>query len=184
MTSTTTYIYDANGDVISENIDPNSDGTTIPSPKKEKVKKLGFRLSTFVALSVIPISAVTMPLVLNQPVYAQCVASRDFNGVWRSDDGGTYYVRQIGNDIWWVGMSADDGRTWTNVFKGVRIGDTVIGQWADVPRGGISSGGVLNLSVPQGWNGSVPEFSRGYVTGGFGGSNWFKPCNDVNLNPV
>ncbi|MEH2416311.1 hypothetical protein [Nostoc sp.] len=184
MNSTTTYTYDANGDVISENINISSDQTKIPSPKKEKVKKLGFGLSTLVALSVIPISVVTMPLVLNQPVQALCIASRDFNGIWRSDDGGTYYVRQIGNEIWWLGMSADDGRTWTNVYKGTRIGDTVIGQWADVPRGGIRSGGVLNLSVPPGWNGSVPEFSRNYVTGGFGGSKWFKPCNDVILNPI
>ncbi|WP_448272192.1 hypothetical protein [Nostoc sp. DSM 114160] len=133
MTSTTTYTYDANGDVISNNIDTNSDGTKIPSPKKEKVKKLGFGLSTLVALSVIPISVVTMPLVLNQPAQALCIASPDFNGIWHSDDGGTYYVRQIGNEIWWLGMSADDGRTWTNVYKGTRIGDTVIGQWADVP---------------------------------------------------
>jgi hypothetical protein len=55
-----------------------------------------------------------VPLSLN----AQCVAPRDMNGVWRANDGGTYYVRQVGNDVWWVGMSADGGKTWTNVFKG------------------------------------------------------------------
>ena len=147
------------------------------------VKKLGFGLSTLAALSVIPISVVTMPLVLNQQVLALCSASRDFNGIWSSDDGGTYYIRQIGNDIWWVGMSGDNGKTWTNVFKGVRNGNTVTGQWADVPRGSISSGGVLNLSV-QGTKQSVSGFSRSQVTGGFGGSKWFKPCDDTKYVPV
>jgi len=38
-----------------------------------KFKKIGFGLSTLAALSVIPISVITMPLVLNQPVQALCV---------------------------------------------------------------------------------------------------------------
>ena len=26
-------------------------------------------------------------------------------GPWYADDGGIYYIRQLGNDIWWNGMS-------------------------------------------------------------------------------
>ncbi|MBX9252695.1 hypothetical protein H1Q63_01580 [Desmonostoc muscorum CCALA 125] len=37
-----------------------------------KFKKLGFGLSALTALSAIPISIITMPLVLNQPVQAVC----------------------------------------------------------------------------------------------------------------
>ncbi len=44
-----------------------------------KVKKLGFGLSTLAALSVIPISVVTMPLVLNQPVYAVAIYGAIFD---------------------------------------------------------------------------------------------------------
>ena len=36
-----------------------------------EVKKLGFGLSALAALSMIPISVITMPLVQNQSVYAQ-----------------------------------------------------------------------------------------------------------------
>lgn len=114
---------------------------------------------------------------------ALCVAPRDLNGIWKSNDGGTYYVRQMENDVWWVGMSSDNGRTWTNVFKGVRNGNTVTGQWADVPKGRISSGGLLNLRI-QGTNQSVSGFTRSAVSGGFGGSQWFQSCNDTILNPV
>ncbi len=114
--------------------------------------------------------------------YALCAAPKDLNGVWQANDGGTYFVRQIGNNVWWVGMSGDDGKTWTNVFKGVRNGNTVLGQWADVPKGKILSGGILNLNI-QG-SGGVLGFTRSQVTGGFGGSRWFQRCDDVILNPV
>ncbi|MBD2494078.1 hypothetical protein [Nostoc sp. FACHB-280] len=114
---------------------------------------------------------------------ALCVAPRDLNGIWRANDGGTYYVRQIGNDVWWVGMSSDNGKTWTNVFKGVKKGNTVTGQWADVPRGRIKSGGILNLTVKV-TNQSVSEFTRSAVSGGFGGSRWLPTCDDTILNPV
>jgi len=39
-------------------------------------------------------------------------------GVWSGDDAGTYYVRQIGNTVWWLGVSVDEGRTFANVFRG------------------------------------------------------------------
>jgi hypothetical protein len=104
------------------------------------------------------------------------------NGVWKANDGGTYYVRQIGNDVWWLGMSGDGGRSWTNVYKGVRNGDTVTGTWADVPHGGVRSSGILNLHV-AGTTG-VLGFSRLQVSGGFGGSRWFQPCNDTVQNPA
>jgi hypothetical protein len=116
------------------------------------------------------------------PTYAQCVAPRDMNGVWKANDGGTYYVRQIGNDVWWLGMSGDGGRSWTNVYKGVRNGDTVTGTWADVPHGGVRSSGILNLHV-DGTTG-VLGFSRRQVSGGFGGSRWYQPCNDTVQNPA
>lgn len=125
----------------------------------------------------------TIIFVMPTSTLAICAASKDFNGIWKSNDGGTYYVRQIGNDVWWVGMSGDNGNTWTNVFKGVRNGNTVTGQWADVPRGKVNSGGILNLSV-QGTNKSVSGFTRSAVTGGFGGSKWSKPCDDTTYNPV
>jgi hypothetical protein len=29
----------------------------------------------------------------------------DVTGVWLGNDGGTYYLRQIGDVVWWVGLS-------------------------------------------------------------------------------
>ena len=120
--------------------------------------------------------AFALLFVLPAPSYAICAAPRDMNGVWRANDGGTYYVRQLGNEVWWLGMSPDDGRTWTNVFHGTRNGNTVTGTWADVPKGRVAGGGMMTLTV-HGVNG-VTGFTRAAVSGGFGGSRWSQPCND------
>lgn len=125
----------------------------------------------------------TTSLILAMPGFGhtQCVAPRDMNGIWHANDGGRYFVRQVGNDIWWVGMSGDNGDTWTNVFRGSRKGNVIVGQWADVPKGRVRSSGDLHLRV-EGVT-AILGFSRTYVTGGFGGSRWSQPCNDHVARP-
>jgi hypothetical protein len=86
------------------------------------------------------------------------------------DDGGTYYVRQVGNQIWWYGESGDGGATWSNVFSGTRSGNTVTGNWADVPKGIIRGTGRLILHVD-----SPTSFHATGKSGGFGGSKWSSP---------
>ncbi|MBN3894304.1 MAG: hypothetical protein HWQ41_03220 [Nostoc sp. NOS(2021)] len=68
----------------------------------------------------------------------------DLNGVWRSNDGGVYYVRQINNQLWWYGESAG---IYTNVFQGTIIGNAVIGQWVDVPKGINRNAGSLSILI-------------------------------------
>jgi hypothetical protein len=65
----------------------------------------------------------------------------DLTGVWTSDDGGSYFVHQVGNVVWWLGWApanATDfhkGIQFTNVFRGIIAGNnSVSGEWADVPR--------------------------------------------------
>ncbi|MBI1743222.1 DUF11 domain-containing protein [Candidatus Acetothermia bacterium] len=135
----------------------------------------------------------------------------NLTGVWAADDVGTYYVRQIGSTVWWLGLSRDRGRTFANVFQGTIQGNTITGDWVDVPLGVISNSGTLSLTfadwgdVPSGINrnkgtliptsGGSPgakffifKFANG--TGGFGARRWeklydviptFAPPNDVDL---
>ena len=49
---------------------------------------------------------------------AQSSQDTNLTGIWKADDGGTYYIRNISNDIWWLGISGnDDGSTFSNVLK-------------------------------------------------------------------
>jgi hypothetical protein len=103
----------------------------------------------------------------------------DLTGIWGADDGATYYVRQIGETVWWAGLSADGGRSFTNVFYG-KIRTTfssleISGSWADVPRGRSAQSGSLALESsligpPSGDTGS--RLVKRSQTGGFGGSLW------------
>jgi hypothetical protein len=71
----------------------------------------------------------------------------NLTGAWHANDIGTYYLRQIGNTLWWLGMSRDQGRTFANVFHGTIAGNVIEGGWVDVPMGagGARSGGSLTL---------------------------------------
>jgi hypothetical protein len=55
------------------------------------------------------------------------------SGTWAGPDAGTYYVRQIKDRIWWLGLSVDQGRAFANVFSGYVQPGGVVGSWADVP---------------------------------------------------
>jgi hypothetical protein len=133
-------------------------------------------VAAFVAAFAFPSSSFAFP----SSSFTQCLLPKDMNGVWKSDDGGTYYVRQVGNSIWWVGMSGDGGKTWTNVYHGVRNGSIITGTWADVPMGRTRQTGILNLKIEFTWNNGVAGFSRTQVSGGFFGSEWEFRCPPVN----
>jgi len=101
----------------------------------------------------------TIPRPLSGPV--------DLTGRWRGNDGGAYFLRQVGNQIWWYGQSGDGGGSWTNVFHGRIEGHQVLGTWADVPQGRIMSSGEMSLQI------LAPNLLRAVNrTGGFGGSEW------------
>ncbi|MBF2067510.1 MAG: hypothetical protein IGS39_24300 [Calothrix sp. C42_A2020_038] len=87
-------------------------------------------------------------------------------GVWNCDDGGVYFIRQVGNQIWWYGQSSDGGQTWSNVFQGTITGSRIVGSWADVPKGSIRGYGEMTLRIS---GGRIQKISGGE---NFGGSVW------------
>jgi len=93
-------------------------------------------------------------------------------GVWSSDDSGTYYVRQIGNTVWWLGLSVDEGRTFANVFRGTVQNGQISGQWSDVPLGQTSNSGTLAFG--SGAGALATAWKRISETGGFSGASWDK----------
>lgn len=74
----------------------------------------------------------------------------DITGRWYADDNGRYYVRQIGNDVWWY-AEAQGPPFWTNAFRGKIYGDKIVGDWADVPKNtdSVTNSGKLTLTVDR-----------------------------------
>lgn len=133
------------------------------------------RLSMHVALT----GLIAFSLIAN-PIRAQCLAPSSMAGIWKANDGGTYRLSVTGNTIRWRGTSADDGRTWTNVFKGTRNGNIVEGEWQDV-RGKFGGHGTLKLRI----SGTAFMEKIGSTGSNFGGSRWGRGgCEDTHNVPA
>jgi len=96
----------------------------------------------------------------------------DLTGVWSCDDGGTYYIRQLGNTIWWFGESSVNPGRWSNAAKGTIIRNEISLDWSDVPKGCNLVSGVLALNVL-----SKDKLTATKKTGGFGGSTWTRTAS-------
>jgi hypothetical protein len=92
----------------------------------------------------------------------------DLTGVWQGDDGGTYYIRHIGSEIWWYGERAPENPVWANDAFGNIGGNIVNLRWVDMPKGQTRGQGILALVVENSGN-TLRAQQR---TGGFGGSTW------------
>jgi hypothetical protein len=106
----------------------------------------------------------------------------DLTGTWAADDDGVYYVRQLGDEVWWLGMSGlgrplvDRGTEWTNVYRGTLKGDTVTGAYADVPGGAIQDNGPVVMKLTKTSDGGITLVNANPIlVTGFGGST-FTPC--------
>jgi len=136
--------------------------------------------------SISSLCCVAGALLLAAPQYAdaQCSARTRITGTWLADDGGTYVVRRTGGTtIWWLGRSADGGKSFTNVFKGVRNGNRITGDWADVisqskdPNSGVGSLVLEINATKQGNQEFISGFKKvGGSGAGFGATNWRAEC--------
>jgi hypothetical protein len=112
-----------------------------------------------------------------QPFAWERAQPTTLSGVWHGSDSGTYYVRQLGREIWWLGLSRDQGRSFANVFRGsVGESGTVAGQWVDVPMGvgGVLSGGTLVLTGDQPDTQVSTTLTKIQETANFGAGAWIK----------
>jgi hypothetical protein len=76
----------------------------------------------------------------------------EMTGAWRGNDGGVYYVRQVGDCVWWFGTEVDEvepGKTsqpgFANVASGRIVGTQIDLEWADIPLGNILNAGGLTF---------------------------------------
>jgi hypothetical protein len=113
----------------------------------------------------------------------------NLTGAWAGDDGGIYYLRQLGSVVWWNGMSERDasplnlGRDWNNVGRGVMDGTQIVVEWSDVPRAESAGNGTLTLNVEDDGTGNVQIVKvreEGENGIGFGAAVW-TPCLPVEL---
>ena len=137
-----------------------------------------FGLSIFLVLSLILISV--------KPIYGSPTSvivpcdPNDLTGKWSANDGATYFIRQIGNKLWWFGaLSLQEGTGFSNVFHGQlyaegAAGPYIYGDWQDVPFGNNRGYGQLVITLDP--SGQKLFKSSGE---GFSATEWTKNCRTL-----
>ncbi len=109
--------------------------------------------------------SVLLTFLIAAPVNAGSFVN--LSGVYRCDDGGTYYIRTVGSEIFWYGK----GNGWANVFHGTFVGQNRYkGKWADVPTGGARNSGSLTIQRRP----NPKTLFRVARKGPFAGKTWTK----------
>ena len=131
-----------------------------------------------------PTAAIAVGAVCQKRPMKFDAAKIDLTGAWLPNDGGIYYIRQLGKTTWWNGMSERDlpaaqlGRDWNNVARGeIKPDLTIQVEWSDVPRGGVMGFGTMVWKIGDDGTGNVKLTKLSETSGeGFGGEE-FVPCN-------
>jgi len=97
-------------------------------------------------------------------------AFADLTGTWSCNDGGKYYVRQIGKEVFWFGEKSVTNPVWSNVATGTIDGNYIILRWADVTKGTDRGEGILELTLIN-----ANRLQATAKTSNFGGSIWTRP---------
>jgi microsomal dipeptidase-like Zn-dependent dipeptidase len=72
-------------------------------------------------------------------------AAKEMAGFYTSDDGGAYYIRQIGNKVYWFGEDLDG--SYANVLLGTINGNKINARWWDVPKGKAKGLGEMVIEI-------------------------------------
>ena len=76
----------------------------------------------------------------------------ELTGAWEGHEGDLYYIRHVGDCVWWFGTELSDiepgltgQRGFANVASGRLVGTQLDVEWVDVPLGNIFNGGGLTF---------------------------------------
>src|SRR5947207_1413505 len=78
-------------------------------------------------------------------VCASAVSAKDLNGYYEGDDGGAYFIRQMGNKVYWFGEDPQGG--WANVLTGTIDGTQIHARFWDIPKGKTKGMGEITLVI-------------------------------------
>jgi hypothetical protein len=71
----------------------------------------------------------------------------NLTGVWSCNDGGVYYIRQIGDCIWWSGEELAANPRWANAAYGTISGRSLTIIFADVPAAPSTGYGTIVMDI-------------------------------------
>jgi hypothetical protein len=109
------------------------------------------------------IMALTMVLAIGFTVQA----ATSLTGTWSCSEGGTYYITQIDDRVYWYGERSTTNPSWANIGVGKIVGNYIVIEATDVPKGTAAAQSDLIL-----YRSTDNYFYASTKDGPFGGSNW------------
>ncbi len=105
------------------------------------------------------------------------MSNQNLTGKWSCTDSGTYYIRQLGEEILWYGERDLIDPQWSNVAHGTINNDLIVLRWMDVPKGIDRRYGVIVIEVSDDGNtlktiNAKADSSEEYIP--FDGYTWTK----------
>lgn len=101
-------------------------------------------------------------------IAAIATPANEITGYYEGDDGGAYFLRQIGEKVYWFGEDPD-GR-WANIMMGTISGNKINGNFWDVPKGKTKGMGEITLEI----QGNGQTLVKSSSTTPFGTKSWKK----------
>lgn len=102
-------------------------------------------IAALAALAPLSGAAAAAPTPTATP--APAVVASLLTRIYRGDDGGVLYLRQLGGTVY--GFGEHPGRKYAYVLTGTVGGDLITGSWWDVPKGARDKRGSLRLRFAQ-----------------------------------
>ncbi len=84
--------------------------------------------------------------IVNNSIINTTNKSFDLSGLYISDNQDKYFLKQLGDSLWWIGIDKN-GSYVINIFKGIVDGNNITGQWIDSPLKNTIGNGSLKLIV-------------------------------------
>jgi hypothetical protein len=93
----------------------------------------------------------------------------NLTGVWSCNDGGVYYIRQVGDYVWWYGEEPAANPRWANAAFGTISGKSLEIKYADMPAGITTGYGTIELEIL-----SNNELTAKSKPASYAGSHWIR----------
>jgi hypothetical protein len=89
---------------------------------------------------------------------------QDLSGLYLSNDQDKYFLKQVGDSLWWVGINKNNSQV-DNIFKGIINGNNITGQWISSPLKKTIDNGSIKLIISNNSNtnitiNKVPSYNK------------------------
>ncbi|MDQ7826110.1 MAG: hypothetical protein RDV48_25130 [Candidatus Eremiobacteraeota bacterium] len=123
------------------------------------------------------LAALLIMLAALAPQPAPADTPFDLTGYWETGNIGTFYIRQINDELFWYAEDDPIAPTWANIAHGKVQDKTVFLDWIDIPKGTAYSKGTLVIEIKY-----PDRLVLVKQTGGWGGGKeWTRSRTDPEI---